>query len=80
MSDISNIPLAVGHMIGLGALGSCIGIGIMASKYLEASARQPEMMEAMQPKVFLLAGLLDGAFIISVALGVWFAIADPFNA
>lgn len=80
MSDISSIPLAVGHMIGLGALGSCIGIGIMASKYLEASARQPEMMEAMQPKVFLLAGLLDGAFIISVALGVWFAIADPFNA
>ncbi|MDP3254160.1 MAG: F0F1 ATP synthase subunit C [Hydrogenophaga sp.] len=80
MSDISSIPLAVGHMIGLGALGSCIGIGIMASKYLEASARQPEMMEAMQPKVFLLAGLLDGAFIISVALGVWFAIADPFNS
>ena len=80
MSDISSIPLAVGHMIGLGALGSCIGIGIMASKYLEASARQPEMMEAMQPKVFLLAGLLDGAFIISVALGVWFASADPFNS
>lgn len=80
MSDLSSIPLAVGHMIGLGALGSCIGIGIMASKYLEASARQPEMMEAMQSKVFLLAGLLDGAFIISVALGVWFAIADPFNS
>jgi F-type H+-transporting ATPase subunit c len=78
--EFSSIPLAVGHMIGLGALGSCIGIGIMASKYLEASARQPEMMEAMQPKVFLLAGLLDGAFIISVALGVWFAIADPFNS
>ena len=55
MSDLSTLPLAVGHMIGLGALGSCIGIGVMASKYLEASARQPEMMEAMQPKVFLLA-------------------------
>jgi F-type H+-transporting ATPase subunit c len=78
MSDLSQVPLAVGHMIGLGALGSCIGIGIMASRYLEASARQPEMMEALQPKVFLLAGLLDGAFIISVALGVWFALAAPF--
>ena len=73
MSDLSQLPLAVGHMIGLGALGSCVGIGLMASRYLEASARQPEMMEALQPKVFLLAGLLDGAFIISVALGVWFA-------
>src|SRR3990167_2076412 len=59
MADLSSLPLAVGHMIGLGALGSCVGIGVMASKYLEASARQPEMMEAMQPKVFLLAGLLD---------------------
>jgi F-type H+-transporting ATPase subunit c len=78
MADFSTIPLGVGHMIGLGALGSCIGIGLMASKFLEASARQPEMMEAMQPKVFLLAGLLDGAFIISVALGVWFAVANPF--
>jgi F-type H+-transporting ATPase subunit c len=78
MSDLNTLPLAVGHMIGLGALGSCIGIGLMASRYLEASARQPEMMEALQPKVFLLAGLLDGAFIISVALGVWFALAAPF--
>ena len=39
MTDLSTLPLAVGHMIGLGALGSCIGIGVMASKYLEASAR-----------------------------------------
>lgn len=78
MSDLHQLPLAVGHMIGLGALGSCLGIGMLASKYLEASARQPEMMDALQPKVFLLAGLLDGAFIIAVALGVWFALAAPF--
>jgi F-type H+-transporting ATPase subunit c len=50
----------------------------MASKYLEASARQPEMMEPMQAKVFLLAGLLDSAFIIATALGIWFAVANPF--
>jgi F-type H+-transporting ATPase subunit c len=78
MADLTNLPLAVGHMIGLGALGSCIGVGLMASKYLEASARQPEMMEPMQAKVFLLAGLLDSAFIIATALGIWFAVANPF--
>lgn len=78
MADFSTIPLGVGHMIGLGALGSCLGIGIMAGKFLEASARQPELADTLQPKVFLLAGLLDGAFIISVALGVWFAVANPF--
>lgn len=78
MNDITSLPVAVGHMIGLGALGSCIGIGLMAGRYLEAAARQPEMVDTLQPKVFLLAGLLDGAFIISVALGIWFTLANPF--
>ena len=31
----------LGLMIGLGAAGACIGIGIMGSKYLESAARQP---------------------------------------
>ncbi len=72
------LPLAVGHMIGMGAIGSCIGIGIMASKYLEASARQPELMDPLQTKVFLLVGVLDGAFIIATGIGLWFATANPF--
>ena len=40
------VALAAGLIIGLGAIGACIGIGIMGSKYLEASARQPELMNA----------------------------------
>jgi ATP synthase F0 subunit c len=67
MTSSELLPLAVGHMIGLGAIGSCIGIGLMASKYLEAAARQPEMMEPLQNKVFLLVGVLDGAFLIASA-------------
>ncbi|MFT3818347.1 MAG: F0F1 ATP synthase subunit C [Rubrivivax sp.] len=79
MDGINLVPLAVGHMIGLGAIGSCVGIGIMGSKYLEASGRQPEMMEPMQAKVFLLVGVLDGAFIIATGIGLWFATANPFR-
>ncbi len=56
MDSINLTPLAVGHMIGLGAIGSCLGIGVMAAKYLEASARQPELMDKLQGKVFLLVG------------------------
>jgi F-type H+-transporting ATPase subunit c len=77
--DINLLPLAVGHMIGMGAIGSCIGIGIMGSKYLEAASRQPEMMEPLQNKVFLLVGVLDGAFIIATGIGLWFALANPFR-
>ncbi len=78
MNGIDLVPLAVGHMIGLGAIGSCLGIGVMAAKYLESSARQPELMERLQGKVFLLVGVLDGAFIIATGIGLWFATANPF--
>ena len=78
--DGSNLlPLGVGHMIGLGAVGSCVGIGLLGAKYLEASARQPELMERLQSKVFLLVGVLDGAFIIATGIGLWFAVANPFR-
>lgn len=73
------LPMAVGHMIGLGAVGSCIGVGLLASRYVEASARQPELMEPLQTKVFLLVGVLDGAFIIATGIGLWFAVANPFG-
>ena len=32
MDSVNLVPLAVGHMIGLGAIGSCLGIGVMAAK------------------------------------------------
>ena len=51
-------------MIGLGALGACIGVGIMCSRFLEGAARQPELMPQLQAKVFLLLGLIDASFII----------------
>ena len=79
MTSSEILPLAVGHMIGLGAVGSCIGIGMMAGKYLDAASRQPELMEPLQGKVFLLVGVLDGAFLIAAGIGLWFATANPFH-
>ena len=64
MEVISFVALAAGLIIGLGAVGACIGIGIMGAKYLESAARQPELMNELQTKMFLLAGLIDAAFII----------------
>jgi F-type H+-transporting ATPase subunit c len=73
------LPLAVGHMIGLAAIGSCIGVGLLTARTMEASARQPELMQQLQTKAFLFAGLLDGAFIITTGIGLWFATANPFK-
>ena len=78
MELIGLVAVGVGLIIGLGAMGACIGVGIMASKYLESAARQPELMGELQTKVFLLLGLIDASFIIGVGIALWFATANPF--
>ena len=72
--------VGIGLIIGLGAAGACIGIGIMGSRFLEAAARQPEMMPTLQAKVFLLLGLIDASFIIGVGLAMLFAFGNPLLA
>jgi F-type H+-transporting ATPase subunit c len=76
----SYTAIALGLIIGLGAIGACIGIGIMGSKFLEAAARQPELIPTLQVRMFLLAGLIDAAFLIGVALAMFFAFANPLLA
>ena len=70
-----NVALACGLIIALGAIGACIGISLMGGKYLEASARQPELMNELHVKMFILAGLSDAAFMIGTGIAVWFAIS-----
>ncbi len=72
--------LGIGIIIGLGAIGACIGIGIMGSKFLESAARQPELIPQLQGRMFLLAGLIDAAFLIGVAVAMFFAFANPLLA
>ena len=69
--------VGIGLMIGLGALGACVGIGIMSGRFLEGAARQPELMPQLQVKVFLLLGLIDASFIIGVGLAMLFAFGNP---
>ncbi len=76
----ANTAIGIGLMIGLGALGACVGIGIMGSKFLEAAARQPELVPMLQGRMFLLVGLIDASFIIALAMALFFAFANPLLA
>ena len=51
---------------------------MLLHRYLESAARQPELMNALQTKMFLLAGLIDAAFLIGVGIAMMFAFANPF--
>jgi len=69
--------IAIGLIVGLGAIGACIGVGVMCSKFLESAARQPELIPQLQGKVFLLLGLIDASFIIGVGIALLLAFANP---
>ena len=78
MLNVACFSLAFGLFIVFVAIGACIGFCIMGGKFIEASARQPELMNALQTKMFLLAGLIDAAFLIGVGIAMMFAFANPF--
>lgn len=78
MTNVALVALACGIIIALGACGASIGIAIMGAKFLESSARQPELIDTLQTKMFILAGLIDAAYLIGVGIAMMFAFANPF--
>ena len=72
--------IAVAILIGLGALGTAIGFGLLGGKFLEGAARQPEMVPMLQVKMFIVAGLLDAVTMIGVGIALYFTFANPFLA
>jgi len=70
--------IAVGLVLGLGALGTAIGFGLLGGKFLEGAARQPELVPMLQVKMFVVAGLLDAVTMIGVGLALFFTFANPF--
>ena len=71
------IYLAAGLMMGLAAIGAAIGIGILGGKFLEGSARQPDLLPLLRTQFFIVMGLVDAIPMIGVGLGMYlmFAIA-----
>jgi F-type H+-transporting ATPase subunit c len=72
--------VAVGLILGMGALGTAIGFGLLGGRFLEGAARQPEMVPMLQVKMFIVAGLLDAVTMIGVGLALFFTFANPFAA
>ena len=69
--------IAAGLLIGLAALGTAIGFGLLGGRFLEGAARQPEMIPTLQIKMFIVAGLLDAVAMIAVAIALLFIFANP---
>ena len=70
--------IAVAILIGLGALGVGVCMGLLGGRFLEGAARQPEMVPMLQVKMFIVVGLLDAVAMIGVAIALLFTFANPF--
>jgi F-type H+-transporting ATPase subunit c len=70
--------IAVALLIGLGALGVGVGMGILGGRFLEGSARQPELAPMLRTQMFLVIAFLDAIAMIGVGVALLFAFANPF--
>jgi F-type H+-transporting ATPase subunit c len=71
----ANTAIGIGLMIGLGALGACVGVGIMASRFLEGAARQPELIPMLRTQFFIVMGLVDAVPMIAVGIAMYILFA-----
>ncbi|GMQ97209.1 MAG: hypothetical protein BMS9Abin15_0912 [Gammaproteobacteria bacterium] len=63
--------IAGGLMLGLGALGAAVGIGILGGRFLEGAARQPELIPMLRTQFFIVMGLVDALPVIAIAIGLY---------
>ena len=64
-------------MLGLGALGASIGIGILGGHFLDGAARHPELIPMLRTQFFIVMGLVDAVPMIAVGIAMYilFAVA-----
>ena len=63
--------VAGGLMMGLGAVGAAIGVGVLGGKFLEGIARQPELLPMLRTQLFIVLGLVDAVPMIAVGIGLY---------
>tara|TARA_S200000501_G_scaffold162415_1_gene153080 strand:+ start:10091 stop:10321 length:231 start_codon:yes stop_codon:yes gene_type:complete len=67
--------LAGALIMGLGAVGAAVGVGILGSKFLEGAARQPELIPMLRTQFFIMMGLVDAVPMIGVGIGFYMIFA-----
>ena len=72
---MEQIVVAGGILMGLSAIGSGIGIGLLGGKYLEGVARQPELQPMLLTQLVIVLALVDAVPIIVVVISLYMIFA-----
>ena len=70
--------IGVSMIVSIGAIGTAIGFAMLGSKFLDVTARQPEIAPMLLTRMFMIAALLDGVTMIGIGLSLYFSLANPF--
>ena len=69
--SVALLYVAAALMMGLGALGAAVGIGVLGGRFLEGAARQPELIPMLRTQFFVVMGLVDAVPMIAVGLAMY---------
>jgi F-type H+-transporting ATPase subunit c len=75
---LGDSAVAVGLILGMGALGTAIGFGILGGRFLEGAARQPELLGTLRVQMFIVAGLVDAVAMIGIGIAIVLMYANPY--
>ncbi|OUR67483.1 ATP F0F1 synthase subunit C [Cycloclasticus sp. 46_83_sub15_T18] len=75
MEDLGLIYLAGALLMGMGAIGAAIGIGMLGGRFMEGAARQPELIPLLRTQFFIIMGLIDAVPMIAVGIAMYILFA-----
>jgi F-type H+-transporting ATPase subunit c len=71
MEEIETLkPIAAALAIGLGAIGPAIGIGLLASKAMEAIGRNPEASSKIQSAMILAIAFTEAIAVYALVIAL----------
>lgn len=71
--------LGAGLAIGMGTIGTGVGMGSTVGKALEAMARQPEMVGTIQTNMIIGLAFIESLCIYALAVAMILIFANPFK-
>jgi F-type H+-transporting ATPase subunit c len=68
LAEVTGSVAAIGY--GLAAIGPGIGVGIVFSAYIQATARQPESARLTQPFMWIGFAVVEALALLGIAFGI----------
>ncbi len=74
----ASVSYAAALMIAIPAVFGAMSLAYLGSRFLDCAARQPEAEGTLFGRLLVIAALVDAAVILSLSLGIYVIVVNPF--